>query len=97
MSSSTCRYYVTYSSVKLPLKLVNPLQETDIANRNTYFRAYYDAHDRMLLCQKIVYGEVELEHRYAYHDNGNLMQADIREADDEPRVMRFDAQGTLLN
>lgn len=97
MNTSACRYYVTYSGVKLPLKFVNPLQEADIANRNTYFRTYFDAQERMVLCQKIVYGEVELEHRYTYHDNGQLMQADIRETDDEPRMMRFDAQGVLLD
>jgi hypothetical protein len=85
-----CRLYVTYSGVKLPLKLVDPLEETSIANRNTYFRAWFDEQDRMTLCEKVVYGEVELRHRYEYHDNGKLKQAEITEADEEPRVMRFD-------
>lgn len=91
-----CRHYVTYSGVKLPLKLVNPLEDADIANRNTYFRAYYDESNRMVLCQKLVYGEVELQHRYEYHDNGSLKQAEITVTDDEARVMRFDEQGALL-
>lgn len=91
-----CRYYVTYSGVKLPLKLVNPLEEADIANRNTYFRAHFDERGRMVLCQKMVYGEVELQHRYEYHDNGNLKLAEITEAADESRVMCFDEQGQLL-
>jgi hypothetical protein len=96
MHHTECRYYVTYSGIKLPLKLLNPLQASDIANRNTYFRAYFDQRQRMVLCQKVVYGEVELEHRYAYYDNDNLQQAEIAEADEEPRVMRFDEQGVLL-
>lgn len=96
MNPTACRHYVTYSGVKLPLKLVNPLEDADIANRNTYFRAYFDEQERMVLCQKVVYGEVELEHRYAYHDNGSLKQAEITEAADETRVMRFDVQGMLL-
>jgi len=97
MNHADCRHYVTYSGVKLPLKLVNPLEDADIANRNTYFRAYYDKQDRMVLCQKVVYGEVEMQHRYDYHDNGSLKQAEISEADDEPRVMRFDEQGQPLD
>lgn len=92
-----CRHYVTYSGVKLPLKLVNPLEARDIANRNTYFRAYYDEQGRMILCQKVVYGEVELQHHYAYHANGSLKQAVITETDDEPRVMRFDEHGVVLD
>jgi len=43
----------------------------------------------------VVYGEVELQHRYEYHDNGSLKQAEITEAD-ESRVMRFDEQGQQL-
>lgn len=91
-----CCHYVTYSGIKLPLKLVNPLEEADIANRNTYFRAWFDAQERMVLCQKMVYGEVELQHRYEYHDNGNLKLAEITEATDESRVLRFDEQGQPL-
>ena len=49
----------------------------------------------MVLCQKAVYGEVELQHRYEYHDNGNLKQAEITEAD-ESRVVCFDEQGQQL-
>jgi hypothetical protein len=93
MNLTDCRHYVTYSGVKLPLRLVNPLAETDIANRNTYFRAWFDAQEHMVLVQKVVYGEVELQHRYEYHASGRLMLAEITEADGESRVLRFDAQG----
>ena len=41
-----CRHFLTYTGIKLPLNLTTPLQEADLANRNTYFRAYYDAQDR---------------------------------------------------
>ncbi len=90
MNHTECRHFVTYSGIKLPLNLVNPLDAADIANRNTYFRAWFDARERMVLCEKVVYGEVELRHRYEYHDNGQLKQAEISEADEEPRVMHFD-------
>ena len=95
MTLVQCRHYVTYSGIKLPLKLVNPLEENDIANRNTYFRAWFDDQERMLRCEKVVYGEVELQHCYEYHDNGCLKEAVITEADDEPRIMRFNEQGQL--
>ncbi len=90
-----CRHFLTYSGVRLPLNLLNPLADSEIANRNTYFRAYYDQADRLVSCQKVVYGEVELEHRYEYYANGGLKRAEIIEVDDEARVMAFDEQGNL--
>jgi hypothetical protein len=84
----TRRYFVSYSGIKLPLKLVNEITEQSLNNRNTYFCGHFDAHDRLVCCQKIVYGEVESEHIYSYHANGALKQADISE-DDEIRTLTF--------
>jgi len=86
-----CRYFVTYSGVKLPLKLVDPLTEAGLQNRNTYFRGYFDKQDRLLCCQKMVYGEIELEHCYTYYDSGLLQQAKITDADGEVTVLEFEA------
>lgn len=82
------RYFVSYSGIKLPLKLVNEITEDSLHNRNTYFCGHFDAHNRLVRCQKIVYGEAESEHVYSYHDNGALKQADIIE-DDETRTLNF--------
>ena len=88
------RYFVSYSGIKLPLKLVNEITKDSLTNRNTYFRASFDALDRMQLCQKIVYGEVESEHQYHYYDNGALKSAQITE-DDEVREIHFNASGEM--
>ena len=90
-----CRYFVSYSGIKLPLKLVNEITEASINNRNTYYRGYFDAQDKMLLCQKVVYGEVESEHEYHYDDNGVLKQAQITE-DDEVREIHFNELGEMV-
>jgi hypothetical protein len=84
------RFFITYSGIKLPLKLVTPLTETELQNRNTFFQGYFDAQERLLLCQKLVYGEIELEHCYSYYDNGALREAKITDADGEQTVLRFD-------
>ena len=86
--NTTRRFFVSYSGVKLPLNLVNEIPESGVHTRNTYFCGDYDAEGRMLRCQKIVYGEVEVEHVYAYHENGALKQALITE-DDETRDLSF--------
>jgi hypothetical protein len=86
----TSRYFVTYSGVKLPLKLVNEITEQSLQNRNTYYCGHFDADDKIVRCQKIVYGEVESEHVYSYHDNGALKLAEITE-DDETRELNFPA------
>ncbi len=91
---SEFRYFVSYSGIKLPLKLVNEISEASLNNRNTYFRSRFDAQDRMLLCQKIVYGEVESEHQYQYYDNGVLKRAQISE-DDEVREINFNESGEM--
>lgn len=90
-----CRYFVSYSGIKLPLKLVNEITEASLNNRNTYYRGYFDAQDRMLLCRKVVYGEVESEHQYQYDDNGVLKHAQITE-DDEVREICFNELGKMV-
>lgn len=85
-----CRYFVTYSGIKLPLKLTNPLEEAALSNRNTFFRAWFDERERMTGFQKMVYGEVELEHRYEYYASGALKRAEIIVAEEEVTVMHFD-------
>jgi hypothetical protein len=89
---SALRYFLTYSGVKLPLRLVNPLAEHELGHRNTYIRALYDDEDRLIQCEKLVYGEVELTHRYQYDANGGLRTAEIT-IDDECSVMEFDTKG----
>jgi hypothetical protein len=99
MSDQTmdCRYFVSYSGVALPLKLINELQDSERENRNTFFCGYYDGEQRLMRCEKRVYGETELLHVYTYHDNGALKQAEITDADGELTVMSFDLQGKLLS
>ena len=91
----TSRYFVSYSGIKLPLKLVNEITEAGLTNRNTYYRGYFDAQDKLLLCQKMVYGEVESEHQYHYYDNGDLKRAQITE-DDEIREIHFNELGEMV-
>lgn len=83
------RYFITYSGVKLPLKLVTPLTEAELQNRNTFFQGYFDAQERLVVCQKLVYGEIELEHRYSYYDSGVLHKAEITDADGEITHLQF--------
>jgi len=89
---SALRYFLTYSGVKLPLRLVSPLGEHELGHRNTYIRALYDDEDRLIQCEKLVYGEVELKHRYQYDASGALRTAEIT-IDDECSVMEFDTKG----
>jgi hypothetical protein len=87
-SQLTRRYFVSYSGIKLPLKLVNEITEQSLHNRNTYFCGHFDADNKLLRCQKIVYGEVESEHVYTYYANSSLKLAQITE-DDETRELHF--------
>jgi len=35
-------FFVSYTGVKLPLKLVNPIEADALSNRNTFIRAYFN-------------------------------------------------------
>lgn len=91
-------YFTTYTGVRLPLRLVGPLTEAEINNRNTFILATYDAADRLVAVHKKVYGEVVLGHAYGYHDNGALKRAEItiHDEDEEVTVLEFDETGAPL-
>ncbi len=42
------RYFLSYTGIKLPLKLTSPLERSEIENRNTYFGANFDTEDRLV-------------------------------------------------
>ncbi|CAN2535458.1 hypothetical+protein [Methylocapsa aurea] len=86
------RYFLTYSGVGLPLNLMSQLDPNDLNNRNTYFRARFDGAERLLVCEKLVYGEVELSHTYEYRAEGGLARALIVMGEDETEVL-FDENG----
>ena len=88
--SLICRHYISYSGVDLPLKLVSPVEEEGLEHRITFFRGYYADNDQLMAVEKVVYGEIEFEHHYQYHDDGRLKLVELIEADEEPRVMQFD-------
>ncbi len=87
---TTTRYFVTYSGVKLPFNLTGELEEHEIRNRNTYFKGYFDATGRLTGFDKLAYGDIELQHRYAYHHNGKLSSAEITDMDGETTMMVFE-------
>jgi len=90
---TTTRHFITYSGVKLPFNLVSELQEHEVQNRNTYFRGYFDSKERLSGFDKLAYGEIELQHRYTYHDNGRLSSAEITDIDGEVTMVVFDTEG----
>jgi hypothetical protein len=92
-----CRYFGTYTGVKLPFNLVNAIETEALSNRNTFIRAYFDAAGALMGFDKIVYGEVELSHRYQYHGNGALSHAEITMHDEDTLVVQFDENGTQIN
>jgi hypothetical protein len=93
MPKARYRYFASYSGVKLPLKLINPIQEAGLKNRNTYIRASFDAQERLIELEKYVYGQVELHHRYDYNSEGALRAAYIT-MDGETAVIDFAAHAS---
>ncbi|MGO9674171.1 MAG: DUF6156 family protein [Methylocella sp.] len=89
-----CQFFVSYSGVKLPLNLINPIAADALSNRNTFIRAYFDEAGVLTGFDKVVYGEVELAHRYQYDDAGVLRRAEIAMVDEDAVVLQFAADGT---
>lgn len=86
------KYFLSYSGAKLPLKLISPIEVEGLTNRNTYIRAYYDSCDRLISCEKVVYGEVELRHDYEYNASDELARAMIDMGGEETEIT-FDSDG----
>lgn len=96
LSGLDCRYFVSYRGVSLPAIPVSALDPSMLANRNTYIRAFFDADGVLHGFDKLVYGAVELSHRYAYHANGRLKRAEIAIPDEEPASLAFDDTGRRI-
>lgn len=71
------RPFLSYSGVKLPLNLVEPLDGDQLKNRNTYFLGYFDEANRLKGVRKMVYADMEYEHRYHYDEAGRLSHITI--------------------
>ncbi|MGB1092734.1 MAG: DUF6156 family protein [Oceanobacter sp.] len=71
------QYFLSYSGVRLPLKLVGELDQDSVAMRNTWFGAMVNEAGQPTLIHKCVYGELDLEHKYEYGEDGALKRADI--------------------
>lgn len=91
-----CRFFVSYSGVKLPFNLVNAIGPEALSNRNTFIRGYFDGAGVLMGFDKVVYGEVELVHRYTYYGGGALKSAEIVMLDEEPVLLHFSETGGML-
>jgi hypothetical protein len=89
------RYFVSYTGVKPPVRMVNPLEAPDLRNRNTFIVAHHDEKDRLIFFKKMVYGEIEISHKYEYDANGVLRRAEIF-MDEETTEMLFDEKGAVV-
>lgn len=83
-------YYLSYTGLGLPLRLVNPLEPEEVQNRNTFYGAQFDSEGRTSLIHKVVYGEIDTVHRYGYNQAGDLLWAEITQADEETQRLTFD-------
>ena len=90
------RYFVSYTGIKLPVRMVNPLEEKDLSNRNTFIIAYFDKDDRMIGFEKMVYSAIELSHYYDYHPSGLLKSAEIM-MDDVTTFLEYDEAGNMIS
>lgn len=88
---TSTRYFTSYSGTQLPLNLVGELAAADMSNRNTFFRANYDAAGQLIRCEKVVYGEIESCHDYRYHPDGRLAQALIDDGSGDSNVVDYPA------
>ncbi len=96
LEKEECRFFVSYSGVTLPPNLVGAISPEALSHRNTFIRAYFDCEGGLKGFDKVVYGEVELAHRYEYHGNGALKRAWISTPDEEPVSLIFGEDGVRI-
>ncbi|MGB0206003.1 MAG: DUF6156 family protein [Neptuniibacter sp.] len=86
-------FYLSYSGISLPLKLVSPIAPESIKNRNTFFTEKQNSDGQPLEIVKFVYGEVDLLHQYTYDEAGKIATAHITDEDGEVQQLKFDDKG----
>lgn len=91
------RFFASSLGVALPLRLVSELEPEAIKNRNTFFVAYFDASNRMLGCDNMVYGDRVFHHRYEYHEHDAIRRAVIFADGEEQGMLVYDEVGKLLD
>jgi hypothetical protein len=88
--ASVRRYFVSYSGVRLPFRFVTELSAAETENRNTYYKVDFNEADQVIGFDKMVYGEMEISHRYSYYPSGVLQQADVTShAENDTKVLPF--------
>lgn len=95
-SEQDCRHFLTYTGVRLPFRLVEEIGDAQLTHRNTFIRAWFDADGALTGFDKMVYGEIELSHRYSYHPNGALRRAEVTMLDEDPVIAVFDETGASV-
>ncbi len=85
-AGESLRHFVTYSGIRPPVRLVEPIDEGAMDHRNTFVRAVFDAADRLVRFDKMVYGASELTHVYVWGDDGRLASAEITAGEETTRL-----------
>ena len=83
------RFFTSYSGARLPLNLVGELAPDDVRCRNSYYQGLYDIQGRLLRCEKMVYGEIEVCHEYSYHPDGRLARGVIQALGEDPASIDY--------
>lgn len=82
------KYFLSYSGIGLPLKMVSPLESEGLENRNTYFIARYNSDGLLVEVIKQVYNEIELHHEYTYNPDGKLIETKITGLDGDVNIVK---------
>ena len=77
----------------LAAALLGAIDPAEFTHRNTYIRAYCAPAGVLKRFNKVVYGEVELTHRYEYRKNGVITKAEISGVDEESVSLCYDEAG----
>ena len=86
-AGESVRHFVTYSGIRPPVRLVEPIEADEMGHRNTFIRAVYDAAGRLVRFDKMVYGSSELTHVYEWSESGALAAATIAVGGEETRLV----------
>lgn len=86
-------FYLSYSGISLPLKLVSPIDAASTQNRNTFFAEKQNADGLSIEIAKFTYGEMDLLHKYIYDESGMIVKAEITDGEGEIQHLSFDSQG----
>ncbi|MFA0962778.1 DUF6156 family protein [Roseivirga sp. BDSF3-8] len=94
---NSVKYFASWGSYSVPKKPQKEIQESELSDYPTYYKAHYDEEGRLARFEKYIDGDLEGYDAYEYYEGTEKVKTQtLLNADGEKRVNQFDEKGKRI-